>query len=1795
MTLVFTGAKGTAIEGTAGYGAAGGADTLDVTAGFSIDGFGNVSTTDGVADGPLTINTPPVASADPTRSTVEISPDIVVSDGTSTSTVTITLLNSSGNPISGKTVVISSDRGVLDTFVQPIGVTDINGVAQGTISSSTVGTATLTVVDTTDSITLLSQPQVHFTQGLVLTLSKFANKNDVVVGDVITYTIEVKNPTAQDVVQVRLEDIIPDNFKYRRGSTLLNGAPVPDPVGNRTLTFNLGTVPALVDTNGNGEADPGETGYSAFNYQLIVGSGATPGTYTNTAVAKDSCARCAVSNSSTADVSVILDPLFDLGTIIGKVFHDKNRDGWQDKDEAGIAGAMVVLDEGTYALTDSHGRYHFPAVTPGERLLKINLASLPSGTTLSVNETQVVSVTPGILAKANFGAIQKLIVKKIGRPGVRGVMVSVNEKPRKSSLVGNAALQTILMNGSQVQLPKAEVSMYANQMPSEVLDFNGNKLVHLAHFHTIVSRAEEIKSWQLQVMTPDGKIVRDFDGHNAPPAVIEWNGYDNDKNQVIGGSLYHYQLTVDYKNGAHATSARRLIGIDHKSVIELNLSGGSFKTGNFTLSGNAKKMLKDAAKTLRRFPREKVVIEGHSDSSGDGQLNLSLSQKRAEAAHAYLVGVEGISPMRLKLRWYGEDKPIASNDSTEGRLLNRRVAMKGLVSDVTRAKRRSRFLTRARAKINGNEVKLDRLGRFSLPVADNKNIFIEISDKHGRSTSTKLSVPQLEISQPKNRALIPYFVDNSTPQTYQLIGQTKPGSLIQIGSTKIPTSENGEFSYPLELIHGKQSQQIVVYGPYGFTYITELTMDIRSQNNNNREFYIEDPIPELQLDLPPAGFTVKEGDYTISGITSAENAVLVNNNAITIQPDGRFTHTLTLQQGENPIHVKTVDPRGYVGTIEHAIGAGDSQLFFMAFADGKFSQLNTKGYIQGSGRESASELYSEGRLAFYLKGKIQGKYLITAALDTGQGEIDSLFDDLDDDGSKALLNNIDPDHYYPVYGDNSTIVYDTQSQGKFYLAVDSDAIHGVVGNYKLNLSETELAAYRRTLYGGLFEYHSLSRTKYGSHNTIIRLFGAQTRQSHVRDELRATGGSLYYLSQRDIIEGSEQVSIVVKDKNTGLTLSRQPQQQNIDYSIKYLGGRLLFNRPISSSEQDNNVINNALLAGNPVYIEVDYEYHVATFEKSASGARARQQLGDHVAVGATYVDDELAAGRYELQGIDGEIRIMKNSRIIAEIAESNGSEGETFTSVDGGLVFSPLSNAQQKGQATKIATEIDIGEFAGRPDRLTAGAYIKELDQGFQASGNSSDQDKQKSGANVMIRVTDKNTLKLKHDQEQSTATTQPGSTDSSQQSTAQWQYKAEKWSFTGEYHDQQSEDSSGTQLNKDRLAGTKLVGAVTDKLEASISHQTTLEGIENDQSTLGLKYNLTESLDLEGSATNGDKGDAGEARIGYSSNKIRVYLTERLNDNQSGKTTSTIIGGETSTGTIAGAESGKVYSEYQWDNSELGDKSLSLVGAEQQWLIENGWKFNLGSEYSDINTLTGTTSRTTIAVGMSYMRKGLKVSSRNEIRNDRGTERKKQILTSNIIEYNLNPDYVVLGKYRHSVTRNLTKNINDARFDEQSIGLAYRPTGHDRFNALGRYTHLSDMSPLNLDSVTSTTTKMDVFSIEWSYQITKKLEWSDKQAVRFKTEKTGNYAEFETQTLLSIHRLDYSLPWQIRFGTEYRTLTQKEADDQRSGWLSELTWGANRYLRLGIGYNFTDFSDNEFSANDYSTEGWFMRVQGKY
>ena len=76
---------------------------------------------------------------------------------------------------------------------------------------------------------------------------------------------------------------------------------------------------------------------------------------------------------------------------------------------------------------------------------------------------------------------------------------------------------------------------------------------------------------------------------------------------------------------------------------------------------------------MNAYPWENAVLEGHTDSRGTDEYNIKLSQRRVNSIKKYLVEKLGISADRLTAIGYGESRPIASNDTDEGRQLNRRV------------------------------------------------------------------------------------------------------------------------------------------------------------------------------------------------------------------------------------------------------------------------------------------------------------------------------------------------------------------------------------------------------------------------------------------------------------------------------------------------------------------------------------------------------------------------------------------------------------------------------------------------------------------------------------------------------------------------------------------------------------------------------------------------------------------------------------------------------------------------------------------------------------------------------------------------------------------------------------------------------------------------------------------------------------------------------------------------------------------------------------------------------------------
>lgn len=97
-----------------------------------------------------------------------------------------------------------------------------------------------------------------------------------------------------------------------------------------------------------------------------------------------------------------------------------------------------------------------------------------------------------------------------------------------------------------------------------------------------------------------------------------------------------------------------------------------FETGSSTLSPGAQQRLSSLAQTLVRYPKSNVTVKGHTDSVGSEVYNLDLSEQRAHNVRNTLIA-EGVSPHRITALGFGEQFPVASNNTEAGRQQNRRV------------------------------------------------------------------------------------------------------------------------------------------------------------------------------------------------------------------------------------------------------------------------------------------------------------------------------------------------------------------------------------------------------------------------------------------------------------------------------------------------------------------------------------------------------------------------------------------------------------------------------------------------------------------------------------------------------------------------------------------------------------------------------------------------------------------------------------------------------------------------------------------------------------------------------------------------------------------------------------------------------------------------------------------------------------------------------------------------------------------------------------------------------------------
>ncbi|WP_249171949.1 hypothetical protein [Erythrobacter sp. JK5] len=200
---------------------------------------------------------------------------------------------------------------------------------------------------------------------LELGLTKTASRQRAVPGDVVFYTLTATNSDPSRVKRdVVISDTPASDLRLRPSSVRINGAENSDAVtiaaDGRSLTIDLG------DLAGGAS--------SRITYAMSVRPDAAPGRAVNEAQITDSLGRIA---RASAAIDIERGSIADRMTIIGRVTAGPC---WlEDTERRGIPGVRVMLEDGSYAITDANGRYHFEGVVPGTHVVQASRMTLPEG------------------------------------------------------------------------------------------------------------------------------------------------------------------------------------------------------------------------------------------------------------------------------------------------------------------------------------------------------------------------------------------------------------------------------------------------------------------------------------------------------------------------------------------------------------------------------------------------------------------------------------------------------------------------------------------------------------------------------------------------------------------------------------------------------------------------------------------------------------------------------------------------------------------------------------------------------------------------------------------------------------------------------------------------------------------------------------------------------------------------------------------------------------------------------------------------------------------------------------------------------------------------------------------------------------------------------------------------------------------------------------------------------------------------------------------------------------------------
>jgi uncharacterized repeat protein (TIGR01451 family) len=1092
----------------------------------------------------------------------------------------------------------------------------------------------------------------------ILWVTASAGESTVSVGDYLTYTITVENTSDYTIPGVVLTVDLPLGFKYEEGTTNMDGVLVADPLissDGRSLAFDVGDIP------------PG--GVVTITFVSSVGAGARTGKAVALNVASS---NVIVSNTVAATVRVTEDLVRTRNTIMGRVLSG----ACGDSGAGGVEGIRIFLEDGTRVVTDEKGRYHFEGVRSGTHVVQVDLDTVPEMYEVVACDddtrqagrpwSRFVDLSGGTIWRADFYLVSKapvegktvLVVKTVAEPDTVTFSVSMrgDEVPFR-----NVRFRVTLPEGVVYEPGSSRLEGKPIQDPE-------------ASSRTLTWNIGDVPGAWEKGISFETRIQEEWDwlaeGSRWPVEAEDEYGMiksvQGRMNEISSSASMSFDTPA--QEGLVTPEVRNVlmkVGQRDETIKRKFVFRPHFGTFEAELTQDDRDALDIIAAQFNPAEITGVQVTGHTDNvpiSERGQEifkdNYELSKARARSVATYLREVWDLPLDLFTTDGKGPDEPVASNDTVRGKLLNRRVEVNAITSAV---QKRSELESMDDQSVTEMVVKGLRprevphahrdLPEMDLNVESEEETRAEMNWAEGADGSLDWVLPTTDFV-PRVPG-IKVAVRHDPRGVVRLTVNGMPAHELTFMGTEVNQRKKAAMSLwrGIELEEGDNTLKVEEINSLGLVFRSiERTIHLAGSPTEVQFLPEESNLvadgrtpPSIAVRLTdrdghPARYR-SMGQYFVDRPHEPLNPGGGNGDAFFgIEEDGvaRLRLKPTSRTGEATVRVKL---QGGVQAINVWLVPEKRDWILVGLAEG------TAGYNVASGNmesleDSGSEedLYTDGRLAFFAKGRVKGEYLLTMSYDTNGPH---------GAAGEGHHGTIDPDTYYTLYGDAAEQDYEAPTSKKLYLKIEKDNFYALFGDTSTGLTVAELSRYDRRITG--------LRSELRGRNYSYNLFASETEQGFIKDEIPGDGTSgLYRLSAGEIVLNSEKVTIEVRDRfQSHVVLSETSLVRHRDYSIDYDEGTLFFKSPVP--ERDAGF--------NPVFIVVDYETTDPGATGLTYGARGEAVLTDsRLKVGLSVIHEDRGDGAGDLVGMDASVSVSDQVTVKAETASSSselyGSESE---------------------------------------------------------------------------------------------------------------------------------------------------------------------------------------------------------------------------------------------------------------------------------------------------------------------------------------------------------------------------------------------------------------------------------------------------------------------------------------------------------------------------------------------------------